>query len=275
MPETPGISRRRFLANSGSVLLADRVASSEEPSPETERTRRSPVIDNHVHAGRGEGLISPPTTIADPEEILRRMEEAGIDQAVIFPIFNRTYEKANEEIARICRQYPGKFVGYAKHDPITERGRIRPLLLREYHELGLRGLKLHTHPTREMLEVAAELEIPVIYHPRMVSHFEEVVARYPTLNFILAHMGRDEEVAAIEVAKGYPNAYLDTANVVTTRWIELAVQELPAEKILFGSDEPEIDCRKEIYKIRVLGLSEEKEDLILGGNLLRLLRSAV
>lgn len=236
-----------------------------------DRKSRTPVIDNHVHAGTGEALQTPPTTIADPEEILRRMEQAGIDQAVIFPIFNPTYEKANKEIARICRRYPGKFIGYAKHDLVTERGRIRPLLTREQYDLELRGLKLHSHPIREMLEVVAELNIPVLYHPRQVSHFEEAVAAYPTISFILGHMGRDEVPAAIEVAKRYPNAYLDTANVVTTRWIEMAIRELPAEKILFGSDEPEIDCRKELYKIRVLGLPREKEELILGGNILRIL----
>src|SRR5437867_6315455 len=112
---------------------------------------RIPVVDNHVHVGTGEDLLTAPTTIADPEEILRRMEQAGIDQAVIFPIFNPTYEKANEQVAAICRRYPGKFIGYAKHDPVTERGLIRSLLTREYHELGLRGLKLHSHPSREML----------------------------------------------------------------------------------------------------------------------------
>ena len=230
-----------------------------------------PVVDNHVHAGTGEDLLTPPTTIADPEEILRRMEQAGIDQAVIFPIFNHTYEKANEQIARICRRYPGKFIGYAKHDPVTERGRIRALLMREYHELGLKGLKLHSHPSREMAETAAELKIPILYHPRSVADFELAVKENPTVPCILAHSGRDEEAAAIEVTRKYSNAYLDTANIVTTRWIEKAIAELPAEKILFGSDEPEIDCRKEIYKIRVLKLSKEKEQLILGGNILRLL----
>lgn len=73
------------------------------------------------------------------------------------------------------------------------------------------------------------------------------------------------------VANRYPNAYLETANVVTTRHIEHAVAQVPAEKIVFGSDEPLVDCRQEVFKIRVLKLPREKEELILGGNLLRLL----
>src|SRR5215467_3125475 len=44
------------------------------------------VIDCHTHVGTGTELIAPWTTIGDPEEILRRNKEAGIDKACIFPI---------------------------------------------------------------------------------------------------------------------------------------------------------------------------------------------
>src|SRR5438034_1155620 len=89
------------------------------------QTGKVPVIDCHVHAGHASGLTDPWTTIADPADILRRMNEAGVDKACIFPISNRTYEIANREIAAICRKYPGRFIGFAKHDPNTEAGRIR------------------------------------------------------------------------------------------------------------------------------------------------------
>ena len=39
-----------------------------------------------------------------------------------------------------------------------------------------------------------------------------------------------------------------------------AAQELPAEKIVLGSDEPEVDVRLEVFKIRVLKLPKEKEN---------------
>ena len=54
-------------------------------------------------------------------------EEAGIDKTIIFPIENSTYRKANEEIAQIVARYPGKFVGFAKHDPVGEAGKIEQL----------------------------------------------------------------------------------------------------------------------------------------------------
>jgi predicted TIM-barrel fold metal-dependent hydrolase len=237
-----------------------------------------PVIDCHVHAGHAPALTDPWSQIADPAEILRRMDEAGVDQACIFPISNRTYEEANREIAAICRRYPGRFIGFAKHDPNTESGRIRDMLRRECRELGLRGLKMHAPgPSPEILEVVAELGIPILYHPAQVARFEETARANPHIDLILAHLGSDmsmsyrEHLAAIEVAKEYPNAYLDTSTVVITRYLEKAIAEVPTEKIVYGTDEPEVDTRLEIFKIRVLKLPKDKEQMILGGNMQRLL----
>jgi predicted TIM-barrel fold metal-dependent hydrolase len=244
---------------------------------------RPPVIDAHCHAGRGlnygkgNPLSDPWTTYNDPERIRRKAAEAGIDRSVIFPINNITYERANEEIAGYVRRYPGEFIGFAKHDPKTEAGKIRGLLTREVRELGLTGLKLHGVPSAEMLETAAELGIPVLAHPPRVGDLAEVVRTYPKVAVILAHLGnfasRDwrEHLRAIEAAKLLPNLYLETSSVVFFDYLEQAARELPAEKLIFGSDGPLVDPRVELYKIRLLKLPPEKEALVLGGNILRLL----
>jgi hypothetical protein len=258
-------TRREFLTGAGALAVA------------AAGTRKVPVIDCHVHAGHSAGLTDPWTTIADPAEILRRMDQAGVDQSCIFPINNPTYEAANREIADICRRDPGRFIGFAKHDPTTEKCRIRQLLLRECREFGLRGLKLHGHPGAEILDACAELGIPILYHPERVARFEQIAPAYPSVDLILAHLGSDmtmdyrECLAAIELVKEYANVYLDTSTVVITRYLEKAVAELPPEKLVFGTDEPEVDVRLEIFKIRVLKLPKPAEELILGGNIQRLL----
>ena len=282
-------SRRAFLRTGSRLLLGGVLAQfagaseSSVPSLLSQAPSKIPVIDCHAHAGiarlvgRDIDLVDPWSAVADPEAILRHAAEVGIDRTVIFPIENTTYEKANEDIAQLCRRYSGRFVGFAKHNPITEKGLLRSLLLREHYELGLRGLKLHQQPTPELLDVVKELGIPVLYHPKRVALYEEFLPSYPTIDFIMAHLGSDtsenwhEHLAAIDLAKRYPNVYLDTSTVVLTSYLEKAIQELPVGRIVFGSDEPEVDCRMEIFKIRVLKLPKEKEDLILGGNMLRLL----
>src|SRR5262245_20909925 len=78
-----------------------------------------------------------------------------------------------------------------------------------------------------------------------------------------AHLGSDlsadwrEHIAAIEMAGRHANVYLDTGGTVLTRYLEQAVKELGPRKMIFGSDEPEVDCRPEIFKVRVLRLARE------------------
>jgi len=235
------------------------------------------VIDAHCHAGQGQAMSAPWTTRADVEVTLRHMAEAGIDRTVIFPINNTEYEKPNQEIAEICGRYPGKFIGFAKHDPQTEGGRIRALLRREVESLGLKGLKLHRLPTREVLDAAAELRLPILYHPSKVSDFHLIASEYPRIPFIVAHLGsfasRDwtEHVAAIDIARRYQNVYLDTSSVVFFRFLEMAAKEAGPAKLIFGSDGPELDSRVELHKVKLLKLPPAEEAAVLGGNITRLL----
>jgi uncharacterized protein len=292
MSEKVDTSRRKFLKASGALavspLLSRFRGTAEGTLPLSSPNPAStvPVIDCHTHAGiarlagTATDLTDPWNTFDDPEKTLRRNAEAGIDVSVIFPNQNVNYEKANEDIAELCRRYPGKFIGFARHCPHeeTEKGRIRSMLFREVHELGLRGLgELHCEPNRGMLDAARELGIPVLYHPKRVALYEDFVPDYPDVNFILCHLGSDdssdwrEHLAGIQLTKCYPNVYMDTSTVVIASFLEKAIRELPAEKLLFGSDGTVVDCRMEIYKIRVQKLPKEKEQLILGGNILRLL----
>lgn len=245
---------------------------------------KSLVIDAHVHAGKGhkygkgDATTPPWETYNDPEVTLRRAEEAGIDQSVIFPIENRTFEKANEEIADIVKKYPGKFIGFAKHDPENEAGRIGNLLAREIEELGLKGLKLHKNPTPEVLEAVAGLKVPILWHPRRVSDVSAIAAACPHVGFIIAHLGNygsmdlAEHYRAIDAARRHPNVYLETSSVLLVEWLERAARELPADKLIFGSDGPDLDARVELHKIKLLKLPRDKEEKVLSGNILRLLQ---
>jgi predicted TIM-barrel fold metal-dependent hydrolase len=246
-------------------------------------SQQTNIIDAHCHAGRGLNYASndpksdPWTTYNDPAWTLRRARQAGIDKTIIFPINNATYRQANEEIASYVRRWPDKFIGFAKHDSRTEAGKIRKMLLREVRELGLRGLKLHGIPTKEMVETASELKIPILFHPPNVDDSLQVVQSYPHVSFILAHLGSfasrswTEHVRAIEASKRLANLYLDTSSVVFSRYLERAASELPPQKLIFGSDGPLVNSQVELYKIRLLKLPKEKEQLILGGNITRLL----
>src|SRR3954466_15154858 len=179
--------RRRDLLKGG-LLAGGMLPIAGNVDAGEQRERSGLVIDAHCHAGRGEAMSAPWTTFADPEVTLRRAAEAGIDRTVIFPIENPTYEKANEEIARLVEKHPGKFIGFAKHDPDREAGKIERLLTREIKQRGLKGLKLHKTPSREMLDVVADLGIPILFHPPKVADYYMIAAEYPKVNFIVAYL---------------------------------------------------------------------------------------
>lgn len=235
------------------------------------------VIDAHCHAGTGQAMSAPWTTRASLEVTLRHMEEAGIDRTIIFPINNAEYAGPNREIAEICARHPDKLIGFAKHDPQAEAGRIRSMLREEVERMGLKGLKLHRLPTREVLDAVAELGIPILYHPERVANFHLIASEYPQVNFIMAHLGSfashdwTEHLAAIDVGRRYPNVYLDTSSVVFFRFLELAAREAGPDKLIFGSDGPELDSRVELYKVKLLKLPPADEAKVLGGNIRRLL----
>lgn len=256
--------RRDLLAALAPAVLAGPARAQSRPL----------IIDAHCHAGTGTVLNAPWTTRGDLDITLRHMEEAGIDRTIIFPVNNPTYTKANEAIAEMCGRHPGKLIGFAKHDPESEKGRVPEMLRREVEKLGLKGLKLHKQPTRDMLEAAEELGIPVLYHPKEVSDFYMPAEEFPKVRFIMAHIGGYgswlKPIQGIDLAKRFPNVSVETSQA-TVRYIEMAVKELGPDRVIFGSDGPEQDSRVELYKIRLLKLAAADEAKILSGNIRKIL----
>src|SRR2546429_4355208 len=251
--EEDTIMHRRDWLKAGAVLWGT-LGSNLTAAAQNTKTKSSLIIDAHCHAGKGEAMAAPWSTFADPEVTLGRAQEAGIDKTIIFPINNPTYERANEEVAQIVKKYPGKFIGFAKHDPVTEAGKIKQLLSYEVKDLGLKGLKLHQLPTREVLDVVAALEIPILFHPPKVADYHMIAATYPQINFILAHLGSfasqnwSEHLQAIDVARRYPNVYLETSSVVFFEYLEMAARELTAAKLFFGPAGPFVGSGAETLK---------------------------
>jgi hypothetical protein len=267
--------KRSFLATVAALVARSGVAA-DNPGP-------SKIIDAHCHAGKGSNFGKPGdthapwTTYNSPEETLRKMEQAGIDQTIIFPISNETYKEANEEIAGFICKWPDKLIGFAKHDAKKEKGQIAKLLKHEVEELGLRGLKLHGVPSDEMMDSAEALNIPILFHPPEVDVCHEALESHPNVNFIMAHLGSfssrrwEEHVRAIEATKRHPNLYLETSSVVFFLYLQQAARELPPEKLIFGTDGPLVDSRIELQKIRMLKLEPDHERKVLSENIQRLL----
>jgi uncharacterized protein len=245
------------------------------------------VVDCHAQLGTGESWAKPRRPVEYRlDDLLARAAEAGIDRSCVMAPRNDSYEEKNKEVARLCEKHPERLIGFAVHSPQRERGRLKQMLLDEVKVMGLKGVKSDGHPTRELLDVAADLKLPVIYYPdpdegvntgRM---YHNLAMAYPGVHFILPHLGSYRSLVwwvhmeAIDLVKTYPNVCAETSGVVEHRFLERAAQELPADKILFGSSAPELDPRVEIYAVKLLKLPGLGEAQMLGGNLRRLLGQA-
>ncbi len=99
------------------------------------------VIDAHEHLGecRVFGLR------ATEEDLLRRMEECGIDAMIVQPFPGAEDPlKTHDRIANLCAKYPGRFFGLASLSPHRDRTAYRQEVERCVRDLKFVGVKLHT-----------------------------------------------------------------------------------------------------------------------------------
>jgi len=250
----------------------------------TKESRKPLVVDCHALVGSGKTWADPARVVDyDLNLLLERGAEAGIDRYCVMPPRNETYAEANRQVARICEKQAGKFIGFAAHSPQREAGRLRQMLTEEVKSMGLRGVRSDGHPTREFLDAALELSIPVMYYPmpsrgQGVGRFFHMPAMaYPKVNFILPHLGQyrslnwTAHMEALDLARRYPNVYVDTSGVGSFKYLEMAVRELPSERILFGTSAPELDPRVEKEALRLMKLPPDSYANVAGRNILRLL----
>jgi predicted TIM-barrel fold metal-dependent hydrolase len=249
----------------------------------TQVAQKPALIDCHAMAGAGKTWAEPERDVEyDMTLLLERGAEAGIDRHCVMPPRNHTYTEANKQVARLCEKHAGRLIGFAAHSPQREGGRLRGLLADEVKAMGLRGVRSDGHPTRELLDAALELGVPIMYYPQagpgrqIASFFHMPATAYPKVNFILPHLGQFRSlnwaahIEAIELGRRYPNVYVDTSGVGSFKYLEMAVRELPAEKILFGTCAPELDPRVEKEALRLLKLQGDDYSKISRLNLLRL-----
>src|SRR5260370_29833441 len=128
------------------------------------------VIDTHGKlGGRCDfGLYST------EEEMIRRMDECGVDAAIVQPYPGaKDYVKRHDEIAALCAKYPGRFFGLASLSPHTHRDKYQREVERCVKELNFVVVNLHTishgvSPLTEdadlVLPTAFELGIPAMFH---------------------------------------------------------------------------------------------------------------
>jgi uncharacterized protein len=241
---------------------------------------RHMIIDSHCHAGKGDGLTGPWDTAAPLERYMHRAAKAGITRTVLFAAFHSDYVVANRAVARIVSSRPDRFYGFAFVHPERDRGRVFAMVKEAVEHHDFCGIKVHRYDariTREICEVARAFSLPVLYDIMgEVAVVELLATEYPDVVFIIPHLGSfaDDwraQLALVDHLVRHPNVFTDTSGIRRFDLLEQAARRAGAAKILFGSDGPWLHPGVELAKVRALGLPRDQEQLVLSGNLLRLI----
>jgi len=190
------------------------------------------MIDIHTHLGRGTVQDEP---AIDEWELLRRMDELGIEQAVVLPRGLTPecsfFPFTSEQVLAVHQRHPDRIIPFCKLDP--RNGRNSPdtdfsWVLAEYREAGCRGvgeltanLPLDDPRYLNLFRQCGQAGMPAIFHlvpvvaygmygpadelglPRL----ERALAECPQAVFIGHAMGFWAEIASNvteETRGGYP-----------------------------------------------------------------------
>ena len=249
------------------------------------------VIDSHCHCGRiyGKNFRS--------EDLINWADKCGFDRVFVSHMGAIRYdfhEGANREVAEMVKQFPDRIIGYVAIGSPYHGSDALDELARGVEDYGMRGLKIYSslrggfgaaatlysidNPAMlPLIQKAADYKIPILAHATP-EECEAVSRLVPEAMLIMAHAGGQpvslgDWNRAIESAKKYPNILLDTtSSLADMGYVEAIVAAIGAERVLFGTDMPLLDPYIQAAKVKYASLTQPEKELILGGNMARILR---
>jgi hypothetical protein len=257
---------------------------------------------SHAHPGRdGSSQL-----IADIERSLPTIEKAQFEKLCYFPhvgIGTTTDAELEaklrahpEVVLRAQQRWPDKLLGMIQLNANDLRASLDALnrwlrdgtMLGVYFAGGGPGAMTCTHRNfTPLVERIAELRGVIVQHTwfktggkqgtgeSTPAELAELARRFPEQQFICAHAGGEWE-RGIRAVQNSPNILVETSGFdATAGFIEMAVREVGAERIVFGSHLPSRSLGTELGKVIGANISEKDKRQILGENFRRLLRPAL
>jgi predicted TIM-barrel fold metal-dependent hydrolase len=250
------------------------------------------IIDADVHISpRPEGGNS-----IGYEELLRRMDRAGVDKALAWlqPPYMREIDGANAYVYEAMKQHPDRILGFGWADPNLGVQRAKDTVKRCIHEYGFYGVKLNgaqnsfyiddpvlsipvieaVAETGKLLAFHVGADAPEHTHPFRVG---KIARRFPEVQIVMVHMGGaavpDLSDAAVEMAQEHPNLTLIGSGVRAIAVLK-AIKTLGSTRVCFGSDTPFALMHVEVATYNALldgEVSDQEKRNVMAGNMIRLL----
>jgi predicted TIM-barrel fold metal-dependent hydrolase len=249
------------------------------------------IWDPHCHITGGLGGRTPDESMARLMGIADRM---GIERLVIYMGDRAVADpspdelrRQNDQVLQALSHWHHRAFGFVYVSPKHVEASLREIdrCVRDGPMVGLKlwvAAHLDCPEGDAIVARAAELKAIVFQHTWIKAGGNEpgestpmdvavVAARHPKASLICGHTGGQWELG-IRVVRGLPNVAIDLAGSdPTAGMVEMAVRELGARRILYGSDVPGRSFASQLAKVLGANVPDEARRLILGENLRRLL----
>jgi len=256
-------------ADKGAMYLAIRQAA--------EPFEGEVLIDIHSHIGFGAPYF---IDASGPPDLVRQLQRHGFDKLVTFAFagLNADWTWGNDVAHEAMRQYPETILPLAAVN-LWDADEMTAEMRRCCDELGFWGVKLHPwwndYPeTGENVRLACEF-----CHERgllLTNHFwgpasvlDNYAREFPNAKLITGHLVMDDEYCA--VVNRHPNVYVCTCLPIYRPDLMTAVGKLNPDKVLFGSDVPDLPIPTGFGTVLYARLADELKRKIMGLNAQRLL----
>src|SRR5262245_10307918 len=249
-----------------------------------------PIIwDTHCHLS-GDGR-TPEEKLAN---LIRFADRLGVDRLMVhmgYPIVvdppPDEIRRQNDQALQAVRHYPDRAFGFvylSSHYPdfsVQELDRC----VRDGPMVGVKLWVARRCAGPEADPIAAragELKAPVIQHAWMnvlgngpgestPQDLADLARRHPNTTFVCVHTGGDWSLG-LRAIRGTPNVLAETAGSnPTTGFVEMAVRDLGADRVVYGSDVPGRGFASQLAKVQGADVPDAAKRLILGENLRRIL----
>jgi uncharacterized protein len=229
------------------------------------------------------------------ESLVKYADRLGIHRLCVFMGMTWDYDPApekfraeNDEVLEALRSRSHRAFGFVYLNPKHQEASLRELnrCVRDGPMVGVKlwvAQRCNAPELDAIIQRAGQLQALVYQHtwlkvggnlPGESTPFDlaELAARHPHIPIVCGHSGGDWE-RGLRAIRPHPNVYADLAGGDPTAGItEMAVAELGAERVLYGSDAGGRDFASQLAKVLDANIPESAKQLILAGNLKRLLQ---
>ncbi len=248
------------------------------------------IWDLHCHLATASGN-APERRLAD---LLRYADRMGVSRLCVYMGMKFIHEptpaefrQQNDEVLEALKPWSHRAFGFVYVNPKYPRESVDEIN-RCIADGPMVGVKLWVAARASapqldpIVERATELKAVVFQHTWMKvtgnlpgestpMELAALAARHPDAKLICGHSGGDWE-QGLRSIRHSPNVWADLAGGDPVAGItEMAVRELGAERVLYGSDAAGRSFATQLAKVYGAGISDEARRLILAGNLKRLL----